>query len=267
MLELQDITVRAGRSVVLSGISLHVEAGSWAALAGPNGSGKTTLSRAVVGLVPHDGAVAIGGTRFASGRGGRARARSVAYVPQRPVLPAAMTVTDYVILGRFSHHSYLGAETARDREVARSLMERLELGHLANRPLGQLSGGEAQRAVLGRALAQQAPALVMDEPTSSLDLGHAQSVLELVDELRREHGLTVLWAVHDLSLASQYACTLMVLSEGHAALCGEPSAILSAANINRIFGASVEIFEGPSGRVVAPVRPGTTSALAPLRRT
>ena len=135
----------------------------------------------------------------------RHRARSVAYVPQRPVLPRSMSVTDYVLLGRSAHHTYLGAETARDRRVTATVLERLQLSTFSKRPLGELSGGESQRVVLARALVQEAPVLVMDEPTTSLDLGHSQLVLELADELRREKGLCVLCAIHDLTLAAQYS--------------------------------------------------------------
>lgn len=254
MLDLEDLSVTAGTARLLSGVSMTVGAGSWGALVGPNGAGKTTLCRSVAGLAHYEGTVRIGGRDFPPGRGGRARAKAVAYVAQRPVLPPAMTVTDYVLLGRFSHHSYLGRETARDRAVARDLMDRLELSHLSLRPLGHLSGGEAQRVVLARALAQEAPVLVMDEPTASLDLGHAQTVLELVDQLRREEGLTVLWAVHDLTLAAQYAATLTVLSSGHAVVNGPPRLVLTATNIDRFFGARTEVLDRTSGPVVAPVR-------------
>jgi iron complex transport system ATP-binding protein len=255
MLELENLTVRAGPTVLLSSVSLNVAPGTWAALVGANGAGKTTLCRGVTGLVHYEGRVVISGREFTPRHNGRARAKAVAYVPQRPVLPPAMTVTDYVLLGRFSHHSYLGAETGQDRKVAHEVMERLELIDLSMRPLGQLSGGEAQRVVLARALAQEAPLLVMDEPTASLDLGHAQTVLELVDQLRREIGLTVIWAVHDLTLAAQYATTLTVLSAGRAVLSGLANAVLTPTNIDRFFGARTEVFGGTSGPVVAPVRP------------
>jgi iron complex transport system ATP-binding protein len=158
------------------------------------------------------------------------------------------------MLGRWAHHSYLGAETATDRRIGGEVLERLQLGHLVKRGLGELSGGEAQRVVLARALAQEAPVLVMDEPTTSLDLGHAQLVLELADELRREKGLCVLCAMHDLTLAAQYAERLMVLSQGRAVLCGAPHGVLTEQNIRSHFDASVEVLAGLSGPAVAPVR-------------
>jgi iron complex transport system ATP-binding protein len=253
VLDVEDATVVLGGVTVLRQVSAHVGRGGWLGVVGPNGAGKSTLIRAVVGLVPYQGRVRIAGREYAL-TDHRRRARAVAYVPQRPVMPRSMTVADYVLLGRSAHHSYLGPETARDRRVASAVLDRLELSAFARRPLGELSGGESQRAVLARALVQEAPVLVMDEPTTSLDLGHAQLVLELTDELRREKGLCVLCAIHDLTLAAQYAERLLVLSEGRAVLSGPPGEVLTEQNISRFFGARVEVLPGRSGPAVSPVR-------------
>jgi len=265
VLEVAGATVVLGGATVLRNVSAAVGQGEWLGVVGPNGAGKSTLIRTIVGLVPYEGQVRIAGREFALNEH-RRRARAVAYVPQRPVMPRAMTVTDYVLLGRAAHHSYLGADTARDRSVAAAVLERLELTRFARRALGQLSGGEAQRALLARALVQEAPVLVMDEPTASLDLGHAQMVLELADELRRENGLCVLCAIHDLTLAAQYSEQLLVLSGGVAVASGRPGDVLSAANVSRVFGASVEVLAGRSGPAFAPVRSPTSShKAAPLQ--
>jgi iron complex transport system ATP-binding protein len=253
MLEIEEVSVVLGGATVLSGVSARVDAGGWLGVIGPNGAGKSTLVRTVAGLLPYEGEVRMGGRNHAlSDR--RGRARSVAYVPQRPVLPRAMNVTDYVLLGRAAHHSYLGPETARDRRVAAAVLERLELSPFAQRPLGELSGGEAQRAVLARALVQEAPVLAMDEPTTSLDLGRAQLVLELTDQLRREKRLCVLCAIHDLTLAAQFSERLLVLSHGRPVATGAPAEVLTEANVWRYFGAEVEILSGRSGLTVSPVR-------------
>jgi iron complex transport system ATP-binding protein len=253
VLDTEDITVVLSGTTVLECVSLQVPRGGWLGVVGPNGAGKSTLIRAVVGLVPYQGHVRIAGREYAANEH-RTRARAVAYVPQRPVLPPAMSVTDYVLLGRAAHHSYLGAETSRDRRVAAAVIERLELGAFARRPLSHLSGGEAQRAVLARALVQEAPVLVMDEPTTSLDLGHAQLVLELTDELRREKGLCVLCAIHDLTLAAQYAERLLVLCGGRPVLSGRPGDLLTEDNVRRFFGAEVQVLAGRCGPAVSPVR-------------
>jgi len=261
MLDIQEASVVLGGATVLSCVSARVERAGWLGIIGPNGAGKSTLVRAVAGLVPYAGWIRVDGRERADADR-RSRARSVAYVPQRPVLPRSMTVTDYVLLGRAAHHSYLGPETARDRRIAGAVIERLELRSFARRPLGELSGGEAQRAVLARALVQEAPVLAMDEPTTSLDLGHSQLVLELTDQLRRENGLCVLCAIHDLTLAAQYAERLLVLSHGRAVASGAPAEVLTEQNVRRFFGAEVELLAGRSGLAVSPVR---RSAL-PARR-
>ncbi len=253
MLDIEAASVVLGGVTVLAGVSAQVDSGGWLGLVGPNGAGKSTLARAVAGLVAYQGRILIGG-RDHGASDWRDRARSVAYVPQRPVLPPSMSVTDYVLLGRAAHHSYLGAETARDRRVAATVIERLALSKFAPRRLGELSGGEAQRAVMARALVQEAPVLVLDEPTTSLDLGHSQLVLELADELRREKGISVLCAVHDLTLAAQFAESLLVLSRGHAVARGVPSEVLTEANIRNFFGAEVEVLASRSGPAVVPRR-------------
>ncbi len=259
MLEIDNLVVELGTQAVLEGVSATIERGSWVGLVGPNGAGKTTLLRAVAGLIDYRGEICIDGCP-APRRRPRAMARLVAFVPQRPLLPSAMTVSDYVLLGRSAHHHVLASETRRDRRIVAAVLERLELKPFARKPVGELSGGEAQRAVLARSLAQEAPLLVMDEPTTSLDLGHGQLVLELADSLRREHGLTVLAALHDLTLASQYAERLLVLSGGRVALDGPAADVLDQASIERVFGASVEVLAGRDGLVVAPVRPRRSAA-------
>jgi iron complex transport system ATP-binding protein len=263
MLDIRGATVALGGTTVLSGVSAYVGEGGWLGLVGPNGAGKSTLIRAALGLVHHEGRVLIGGRDY-SQEGPRPRARALAYVPQRPVMPLAMSVADYVLLGRSAHHSYLGAETQRDRRVTASVLERLELSGFAKRRLGELSGGEAQRAVLARALVQEAPVLLMDEPTTSLDLGHAQLVLELADELRREKGLAVLCAIHDLNLAARYGERLLLLSSGQAVLEGPPAEVLTERNLKRFFSAHVTIFASHDGPVISPVRlvPGGREASA-----
>jgi iron complex transport system ATP-binding protein len=253
VLELEDVSVTLGERDVVSHVSALVGRGAWVGVVGPNGAGKSTLLRAIVGLNRHEGHIRLSGREYRPTER-RARARAVAYVPQRPVLPASMNVTDYVLLGRSAHHSYLGAETAKDLSVAGQVLERLELASFARKVLGELSGGEQQRAVLARALVQEAPVLVMDEPTTSLDLGHAQLVLELTDQLRQESGLSVLCSLHDLTVAAQFADNLVVLSRGSAVLEGKPAEILTKSTIRRYFGADVEVYHGPAGPVLSPIR-------------
>ncbi len=212
-LEARDLTVSFGRSQVVCGLSTLVRRGEWVALIGPNGAGKTTTLRALAGLVSFGGEVLVDGRRL-EGAGRREIARQIAIVPQHPQTPPELTVAEYVLLGRTPHIGYLASETHADRVAAERAIERLALRPFAQRALGSLSGGELQRAVLARALAQEARILLLDEPTSSLDLGRQQQALELVDSLRRDEELTVVAAMHDLSLAGQYADRLLMLDQG-----------------------------------------------------
>ncbi|HEX9312846.1 MAG TPA: ABC transporter ATP-binding protein [Actinomycetota bacterium] len=248
-IEVADLSVAYDGIPVLRGLSVRVRAGGWLAPIGPNGAGKTTLLRAVAGLVPFSGDVRVADS-MVSAISGRRLAQLVAYVPQRPQIPASMTVTDYVLLGRTPYIPYLGTEGRTDLEVLARVLDRLELGSLTRRPLGSLSGGEVQRAVLARALAQEAPVLLLDEPTAALDVGHQQQVLELVDELRLERGLTVISAMHDLTLAGQFAEELLLLDGGRAVATGSARAVLTEATITRHYGASVRILEDRDGGVV-----------------
>ncbi|HEX9823528.1 MAG TPA: ABC transporter ATP-binding protein [Actinomycetota bacterium] len=253
MIELRNVSAAYNGRPVLHDLALRVEMGSWVGLIGPNGAGKTTLLRAVAGLLPHAGEILLSDRPLPS-LSRRSVARLVAYVPQRPLIPEAMTVTDYVLAGRTPYISYLGAEGREDLRVVGEVLERLDLTDLAERPLGSLSGGELQRAVLGRALAQRAPVLLLDEPTSALDVGHQQQALELVDALRREGALTVLSATHDLTLAGLFADRLVLLDGGRAAAEGTASAVLTEQAIARHYGASVRVLEEDGRILVVPTR-------------
>jgi len=253
-LAIQDLSVELDHVPVLHAVSCAVSSGGWLALIGPNGAGKTTLLRAVAGLVPHRGTIHINQKDLGALRG-RARARLIAYVPQIPVLPPDMTVQDYVLLGRTPYLVYLGAPSRLDRAQAADACDRLDMARFAGRRLGSLSGGERQRAVLARALAQSPEVLLLDEPTSLLDIGHQQQVLELVDDLRRGRGVTVVATLHDLTQASQYAGNLVLLMDGKVEAAGDPATVLTEELIARVYAARVTVGTDPGGHpVVTPVR-------------
>jgi iron complex transport system ATP-binding protein len=252
--ELRGVSVDLDGRPVLRDLDLTVPGGARLGLIGPNGSGKTTLLRAIAGLVPARGRIRVGDAPPGS-LSRRQLARRIALVPQSPAVPAGMTVTDYVLLGRTPYLPYLGSETRRDLAIVAEVLDHLDLGALAGRALDSLSGGERQRAVLARALAQQAPVLLLDEPTTGLDVGHQQQVLELVDSLRRELELTVVSAMHDLTLAGQFADQLVLLDGGRVAAAGPARAVLTEEVIARHYHASVRVLEDPGGGfVVVPVR-------------
>jgi iron complex transport system ATP-binding protein len=243
------VRVDLGGKPVLNGVDLDVPSGSWHAVLGPNGAGKSTLLRAVAGLLPHHGDIRVGGDAIAR-LSPKARARLVAYVPQQPQLPDDVTVAGYVLLGRTPYLGYFGVESAHDRDVADAALDRLDLSVFGDRRLGTLSGGERQRVVLARALAQQARVLLLDEPTTALDLGHQQQVLDLVDELRVGEGLTVVSTLHDLSVAAQYADAVTLLVGGRAVARGAAAEVLTQDLIAEHYGARVKVFDDGSGRPV-----------------
>lgn len=255
-LELAGLSVSYDGHLALAGFDGRVEAGEWLGLVGPNGAGKSSLLRAVAGLAPADGSIRVDGRDLRT-VGERERARLVAYVPQEPLVPSDMTVGDYVLLGRWPYVGRFGVETRDDRRVVGEVTERLRIAGFAHRYLGELSGGERQRAVLARALAQQAPVLLLDEPTSALDIGHQQQALELVTELRCDHRLTVVAAMHDLTLAGLYADRLTMLSAGREVVSGPPDEVLTAERLGEVYRACVSVEVDPEdGAVIVVPRRG-----------
>jgi iron complex transport system ATP-binding protein len=245
---IDGLRVSYGTTRALDGIDLSVAAGEWVGLIGPNGAGKTTLLKAVAGMLNYAGGIQLAGRR-AGELSHRQVARLIAYVPQYPQLPPEMTGADYVLLGRTPHIGYFSVESAQDRRICSDLLDRMALSHMADRRLATMSGGEAQRLVLARALAQQAPIVLLDEPTSALDLGRRVDALELIDELRRERSLTVLSAIHDLTLAGQFAERLVLLSGGRIAAAGEPATVLRDDLLSENFGAGVQVVRTADGEL------------------
>jgi iron complex transport system ATP-binding protein len=247
----RDLHVTLGGAPILRGVDLVVEPGEWVTVIGPNGAGKSTLLRAIGGWVSVTGSIALFDKAEHSRR---SRARVVASVAQSPVVPAGMTVLDYVLLGRTPYISMFGRESAADLSAVDDVLSRLELYGFKHRILATLSGGERQRAFLARALAQGAPLLLLDEPTSALDIGHQQDVLELVDELRRDRSLTVLATMHDLAVAGEYADRLVLMAGGRVVATGRPGEVLTEELLCALYKAKVRIVEGEHGPIVVPVR-------------
>lgn len=230
----------------LRDISLSVHKGEWLSLIGPNGCGKSTLLRCIAGLNRCRGDIEIAGIRPRS-ISRRKLAQRVALMPQRPIIPEGLRIRDYIALGRTPYRG-------RDGGVVDAVMSRLNLAAYAQRTLNDVSGGELQRVVLARALAQEPEVLLLDEPTSALDIGMAQQVMELVDDIRHESGLTVIAAVHDLTLAGQYSDRIALLSAGRLVCSGTPGEVLTEATIEEVYGASVQVAELGAPAVI-PQRP------------
>jgi len=226
MIEVDEVAVSLADVDVLEGVSLTVEAGEFVGLVGPNGAGKTTLLRAINGaLDPGSGCVRVDGDRM-DALSSRAGSRRVATVPQDTSVRFAFSVEDVVAMGRTPHRDRFRGDEASASHVDRAL-ERTETASLRDRRISTLSGGERQRVFVARALAQDAPALVLDEPTASLDINHAAETLSLVRDLV-DDDRAVLGAIHDLEAAGRFCDRLVMLSGGEIVAAGSPEDVLTA---------------------------------------
>ena len=258
MLSIRGLTVVVEGDTILDGVHVEAGAGEWLAVIGPNGAGKTTLLRCLAGSLAYQGSVQLEG-RDLGRLPLRRRAQMVAVVPQHPVFPEGMLVADYVLLGRTPHISLFGFENLRDKQIVGALVDHLGLAGLARRPITTLSGGERQRAVIARALAQEPSVLLLDEPTTALDLGHQHEVLSLVDDLRLARSLTVVSALHDLTLAGQYADHFLLLNGGVVIADGAARDVLVPLLLERCYGTPITVVDSDGTIVVVPPRPGRRS--------
>ncbi len=238
---------------VLQGVNLRVAAGEIVALLGPNASGKTTLVRVLTGVLrPRKGRATWQGqdlTRLAP----RERARLVAVVPQIKRLPPGFTVYQTVLLGRTAYLDWLGRARRTDHEAVARALERTGLTRLAHRPVHALSGGEQQRVLVARALAQDAPLLLFDEPTTHLDLHYQVHILALARDLAHEEGRAVLAVLHDLNQAALYADRVVLLHQGRVVAEGPPRAVLTRERIRQVYRVHVRIFRSNGTSLVVPL--------------
>lgn len=248
------LSVELGGTPILHDLSFSIPAGNWIGLLGPNGSGKTTLLRALGGLLPYSGSLLLQ-SRSLSLWKDRERARVVAFVRQRPSLDFDFTVEEVVSLGLAPHLSWLERPSTTQRERVRAALADTDLTDLLDRSVSTLSGGEQQRVQLAQALAQDAPVLLLDEPTAHLDVHHQYDLMERIAALVRA-GRTVVAAFHDLAFAARYADRLLVLNEGTLTADGMPADVLTSRLIRNVFkmAADVETNQGELRvRYLAPV--------------
>ena len=244
MLKIQNLSVSYGPRKVLHDISLNVQSGEVLALIGPNGAGKSTLIRAASGVIPYTGQVRTNGDNFAS-LSPLQRARYIATVPQAVFLPPAYTVWETVLFGRTPYLGFLGQASRADEDIARQALARVSALPLAERRVGELSGGEQQRVLLARALCQSTPILLLDEPTAHLDLQYQVNLLELVNELAHKDHLAVLIALHDLNLAAHYADRIALMLAGNIKAIGTAKEVLQPGLIQEAYCLPVQVVQHP----------------------
>jgi len=245
MLHIQSLSAAYGDHLILDHLDLEIPRGQILAVVGPNGAGKSTLVRTLSGVHPPlHGKVTLDGLDLIH-LPPMQRARLVAVVPQARELPNAFTVYQTVLLGRTPYLGWLGAAGRVDHAVVRQALDMTSLLELSDRPVGQLSGGEQQRVLLARALAQDSPVLLLDEPTTHLDLQHQSNLLNLVRSLAREKNLTVLMVLHDLNLASLYADQVALMTSGKIFASGSPAAVLTMQNLTQVYHVPVKVIPHP----------------------
>lgn len=263
MLSVRALTAGYASRTVLDRVDFSAARGELVTLLGPNGCGKTTLLRCISGVhPPASGTIALDGDDIAS-LGPAAMARRVAVVAQAAMLPGGFTAFDVALMGRTPHLRLLQGETRHDVAIVRAAMERADCWHLRARPVDELSGGERQRVVIARALAQQPDLLLLDEPTSHLDLAHQVETFRLMRELCREQQLAVVAVVHDLTLASLFSDRVVLLSEGIVAAEGTPAGVLRADVLERTFGVAVRVIHDPASGAPIVVPDVASSAALP----
>ena len=244
----------AGSPPVLDGLEFALGDGEVAALLGPNGSGKTSLFKCVAGhWRPQDGRVLLGGD-CVTALSPRERARRLAVVPQEHAPPFAYLVREVVLMGRAPHVGAFGSPGATDCEAAEEALEAVGIIHLASRDYTRISGGERQLVLVARALAQGSPILLLDEPTSHLDLRNQLTVLERVAQSARARGLTVLMTLHDPNLALMFADRVLMLHQGRIAADGPPDSVITTQSLAAIYGIAAEVVEAAGRRAVVPRR-------------
>ena len=246
----ENLSIGHGSRLVGRGLSLRLAPGEVLCLLGPNGCGKTTLFRTLLGLIPRlAGRVKLAGQDLPSLSRAEV-ARQIAYVPQAHVPPFPYEVAEVVLMGRTARMGPLAAPSARDRAAAMAALERLGIADLAEADYSRLSGGQRQMVMIARALAQEAPALVMDEPTASLDFGNQARVLARIADLARAGGHAVILSTHDPDQAFALEARVILMHDGAILAEGAPADVLTPARLTQVYGVPVSVERTDTGRIV-----------------
>ncbi len=244
-LEVQNLDLAYGRNAVIRDLTFQVMPGEMVGLIGPNGCGKSTIIKALSRVIsPYSGEILLDGKKI-SKIPREELARLLGVVPQMPLLPSAFTAFEIVLMGRNPHLRLFQYEGARDLAITWRAMGMTATQSLAERRVGELSGGEIQRVVIARVLAQEPKSILLDEPTANLDINHQVETLDLIQKLCRENNLTVVIALHDLNLASQYCDRLILINSGRIHAQGTPKQVINSQNIKEVYGAEGCVYAHP----------------------
>jgi len=237
-----------GEDLVLKNVSFQVPKQDFFIIIGPNGSGKTTLMKIISGILkPRNGELKIQ-NRSIDQYHRKALARTIAFVPQMTFADFPFTVTEIVLMGRSPYLGILGLEEEKDMEIARQAIAFTGLENLAHRKLDQLSGGEQQRVFIARAICQEPDIILLDEPTASLDLAYQVRIMDLMEQLKNEKGITVVMVSHDVNLAAMYADHLLLLHKGQVLCQGLPDEVITFQTLEAAYGCTILVDESPLGK-------------------
>ena len=250
VISVKDCRVSFGEKEVLKGIDWTVYEGEIATLIGPNGCGKSTLLHAITSAIKSTGTIHIAG-KEAKGYSNKELARYMAFLPQVPSIPKDMLVEELVNCGRFPYQSWWKQQGTHDKEVVDAALEATQVSHLRNQLVSSLSGGERQRVWIAMALAQEPQVLILDEPTTYLDINHQLEIMELLQDLNRREGLTVVMVLHELNQAAQYSHRVGVLYQGQILADGSPKDVMTEELLEKVFAVrtDVEVGEFPYIRI------------------
>ncbi|KXG09151.1 putative siderophore transport system ATP-binding protein YusV [Anoxybacillus sp. P3H1B] len=245
LFKVEQVVAGYDHKTVIQDVSLVVPSGKISVMIGANGCGKSTLLKTMARLIkPTSGQIILDGKPI-SQFPPKQLARILGLLPQSPVIPEGITVADLVGRGRFPHQSWLSGWTKKDYEAVAEAMEFMNIIEFANHPIDELSGGQRQRVWIAMALAQQPDILLLDEPTTFLDITYQIEILDLLTDLNRKHGTTIVMVLHDINLSARYADHIFALHKGRLVAEGEPPKVLTSTLIKEIFGLDCTVIEDP----------------------
>jgi len=242
ILQLKNVSFAYGIEPVLKYLSLNVEPGEFIGVLGPNGSGKSTLLKLMGGILRNDSGKVLFKSKDLHDYKRKILAQSVAWVPHEPPMAFPFQVSEIVLMGRHPYLSPLTFEGQKDYEIAGRAMETTETTHLSTRPFNEISGGEKQRVVLASAIAQEPEVLLLDEPTTALDIKYQLEILNILKRLNRDHGMTLVLAMHDLQMASKYCHRLILINKGQIVKDGTPDQVLQKEILESVYDVRIKLF-------------------------